>query len=162
KVHVGACKHLRKIRRGAGEARDWDVLLAILTERCRERGSKPRAGFDCLVGYVVAKREAAQRQLEQAGADFPFAFDRLLAETVAAVHKPDDSSHRCLLDLARPWLTAALAKLNHAADQNLEAYEQLHQVRIFGKRLRYAMEVFAACFAREFREHLYVAVEEMQ
>jgi CHAD domain-containing protein len=162
KVHVGTRKHLRKIRRGAGEARDWDVLLATLIERCREQGRKPRAGLDCLVGYVVAKREAAQRQLELAGADYPFAFDRLLAETVAAVHKPNDSSRRCLLDLARPLLTAALAELDHAVGENLEAYEQLHQVRICGKRLRYAMEIFAACFASQFREHFYRAVEEMQ
>jgi len=33
---------------------------------------------------------------------------------------------------------------------------------VTAQRLRYAMEVFAACFAPEFREHLYPAVEEMQ
>src|SRR5262249_42588954 len=31
-----------------------------------------------------------------------------------------------------------------------------------GKRLRYAMEVFADCFAPAFRDQLYPAVEEMQ
>src|SRR5262249_3679922 len=74
----------------------------------------------------------------------------------------DDPSRRWLWDLARPLLTAALSRLNHAAGQNLEVYEHLHQVRILGKRLRYAMEVFADCFASEFRAHLYRAVEEMQ
>src|SRR5262245_43520151 len=58
----------------------------------------------------------------------------------AGVHKPDDPSRRWLWDLARPLLTAALSRLNHAAGQNLEVYEHLHQVRILGKRLRYAME----------------------
>src|SRR5262245_29019767 len=40
--------------------------------------------------------------------------------------------------------------------------EHLHQVRILGKRLRYAMEVFADCFALAFREKLYPLVEQMQ
>ena len=35
-------------------------------------------------------------------------------------------------------------------------------MRIQGKRLRYAMEVVAACFQPAFREELYPAVEEMQ
>src|SRR5207253_2514575 len=38
----------------------------------------------------------------------------------------------------------------------------LHQVRIAGKRLRYAMEVFADCFPPAFRQTIYPAVEEMQ
>src|SRR5262249_193985 len=53
-------------------------------------------------------------------------------------------------------------ELDEAVDRNLEDYEHLHQVRILGKRLRYAMEVFADCFAAAFREQLYPAVEEMQ
>jgi CHAD domain-containing protein len=35
-------------------------------------------------------------------------------------------------------------------------------VRIAGKRLRYAMEVFAYCFGPKFRDELYPAIEEMQ
>ena len=45
---------------------------------------------------------------------------------------------------------------------NLEDYAHLHQVRIAGKRLRYAMEVFADCFSLSFRESLYPRVEDMQ
>ena len=49
-----------------------------------------------------------------------------------------------------------------AQSDNLDDYEHLHQVRILGKRLRYAMEVFADCFALAFREKLYPMVEQMQ
>ena len=35
-------------------------------------------------------------------------------------------------------------------------------MRILGKRLRYAMEMFADCFGPAFREELYPAVEQMQ
>src|SRR5262249_1709117 len=85
-----------------------------------------------------------------------------LAETVAAVHRPDDPHLVTLLDLARPLLTGLLEKLDQAASRNLDDYEHLHQVRILGKRLRYAMEVFADCFAPAFREKLYPMVEQME
>src|SRR5262249_573077 len=84
KVYRGARRHLRRIRQVAGEARDWDVFLAGLTQRARGRGTRRCPGLDCLVGYVVAKREAAQLRLEEAGKRSPFAFEPFLAETVAA------------------------------------------------------------------------------
>ncbi len=45
---------------------------------------------------------------------------------------------------------------------DLTDYTQLHQVRIAGKRLRYAMEVFADCFDPTFRDEIYPRVEQMQ
>jgi CHAD domain-containing protein len=115
------------------------------------------------MGYALAQRVAAQEHLREANARLPSSFDRLLAETVAAVHRPrSDSGPRTLIDLARPLLTRLLKELDQAAARDLENYDNLHQVRIAGKRLRYAMEVFAACFDLPFREELYPAVEEMQ
>src|SRR5262249_50059853 len=84
KVFRTARKQLRRIRRAAGEARDWDVFLLALTGR---RGRKPQPGIDFLLGYALAHRVAAQAHLREANAKFPFEFDRLLAETVAAVHR---------------------------------------------------------------------------
>jgi CHAD domain-containing protein len=110
----------------------------------------------------VAQRTVAQKLLEEAAGDDPFAFDRFLADAVAAVRAPDDPSLRNLTDLARPTLACLLRGLEEAAAGNLDDYPHLHKVRIAGKRLRYAMEVFANCFTRPFRDVLYPAVEEMQ
>jgi CHAD domain-containing protein len=162
KAYKGARKNLRHIRQVAGEARDWDVFLAGLTQGARGRGRGRWPGLDCLVGYVVAKREAAQLRLEEAGKSFPFAFERFLAETVAAVHKPADARLRTLVDLALPRLSGLIRDLDEAARLDLEDYEHLHRIRIHCKRLRYAMEVFADCFAQAFRAELYPAVEAMQ
>ena len=161
KVHRRARKQLRHLRRLAGAARDWDVFLANLTAWGLQPKSRLRPGADCLIGDALAQRATAQVQLQEAGQDYPFAFDRFLAETVAAVHRPDDPQLVTLLDLARPLLTDLLEKLEEAASRNLDDYEHLHQVRILGKRLRYAMEVFADCFETAFKEELYPAVEEM-
>jgi CHAD domain-containing protein len=163
KAHKRARKELRDLRRAAGAARDWDVFLLALLERQRKPAARQRPGLDLLCGYALSRRLQAQDQLREAGEDQPFACDRLLADTVAAVHKPqDDSAGRVLIDLARPTLGGLLAELDDAAGRDLHDYAHLHRVRIIGKRLRYAMEVFADCFETAFKEELYPAVEEMQ
>ncbi|HJT76153.1 MAG TPA: CHAD domain-containing protein, partial [Gemmataceae bacterium] len=161
KAYNRARKALRKVRRAAGAARDWDVFLLGLAE-WPARGEAQRPGLDFLAGYATGQRLAAQDHLRAVCADQPFAFDRLRAETVAAVHAPHDADGETLLDLARPLLAERLRALDEAAAQDLGDYDNLHQVRIAGKRLRYAMEVFASCFAPAFKEELYPAVEEMQ
>jgi CHAD domain-containing protein len=163
KVHNKARKRLKEIRRAAGEARDWDVFLIALSERGRQAPMAQRPGIDFLMGYAAAQRQAAQANLEGTGPDYPFVLERLLADTVGAVEAPDQASQGSTLeDLARPMLKGLLAELDEAAAQDLENYHHLHRVRIAGKRLRYAMEIFADCFVPEFREKIYPTVEAMQ
>jgi CHAD domain-containing protein len=162
KAYRKARKCLRRQRRAAGAARDWDVFLeALRAPPCKHTG-RFRPGFDFLIGYAVAQRTAAQEQLQEANEDFPFAFDRLEADTIHALHRPHAEGMETLLDLASPVLNGLLSELDDAVSKDLEDYENLHKVRIAGKRLRYAMEVFADCFAPAFRERHYAAVEEMQ
>jgi CHAD domain-containing protein len=68
----------------------------------------------------------------------------------------------CLGDLAQSTLAGHLTELIHAADQDLLAYEHLHQVRILGKQLRYSMEIFVSCYPDDFRTKIYFDVEHMQ
>lgn len=157
-----ARKYLRKLRRAAGAARDWDVFLLALEDVRLKRAPQQEPGFDFLSGCAVAQRVAAQAALREAGADFPFDFERFLAATLDAIRAPHGDRRRTLLDLARPMLTRLIRELDDSAKSDLDDYEDLHQVRIAGKRLRYAMEVFASCFAAPFKERLYPAVEAMQ
>ena len=106
---------------------------------------------------------AAQADLEAAGVEEHTSFDAFLEATTAAVRPARDLPHEAvLLGLARPLLTARLHELDWTAAGDLQDYAHLHQVRIAGKRLRYAMEVFADCFSLSFREELYPRIEEMQ
>jgi CHAD domain-containing protein len=157
-----ARKALRRIRRAAGAARDWDVFLMHLPGA---NWSSPRlqAGRDLVIGYALGRRSLAQLQLHDACPNYPFAFERLLAETLAELHKPkSDPEVRTLIDLALPMLSRLLRDLHQAASGDLSSYDHLHRVRIIGKQLRYAMEIFVSCFADEFRDRLYLAVEQMQ
>jgi CHAD domain-containing protein len=162
KTYKDARKLLGKLRRAAGNARDWDVFLDILTAWCQRQDAARRPGIDFLVGYAAGQRELAQAQLRDAAGDRPLAFDRFLAETVATVHRPHNGGAQRLVDLAHPMLSGLLHELELATVRDLNDYANLHLARIAGKRLRYAMEVFADCFAASFRETIYPEVEAMQ
>lgn len=153
-------KHLRRIRRAAGAARDWDVFRVGLTETKRRLSARERPGCDLLIGYALAQRSVAQQQLEDLGDDYPDRFERVAVEVVAGVSAKLDS--QSLLQHAQTLLAGLVQKVDDALAGDLADYAKLHQARIDGKKLRYAMEIFAACFPPAFRERLYPVVEEMQ
>jgi CHAD domain-containing protein len=155
-------KHvLRTVRRAAGAARDWDVFLLDLQQRMKERPTQERPGLQFLAGWALGQRMTAQTELEAAGSDHLDNLGRLSGEAAASAGDPDDAK-ATLLDLARPTLARLLRELDAAAAADLTDYANLHQVRIAGKRLRYAMEVFADCFGPTFRGELYPSVEQVQ
>jgi CHAD domain-containing protein len=162
KVYDASRRQLRKLRRAAGAARDWDVFLHALTQWGRDHSPRHRPGLDLLIGYATAQRELAQIQLNDAADGHPFALDRSIADTLGAIRRPSTALPRRLIDLARPMLTDLLEELDKTAATDLSDYGNLHKVRIAGKRLRYAMEVFGDCFDERFRTEAYPAIEEMQ
>lgn len=155
-----ARKTLRRLRRAAGAARDWDVFLASLAERLTRVNARERRGLDLLIGYAHGQRACAQAGLVEAAEKHGERLPELIEEFADALE--DSSDKRELRDAAVPTLTQLLLELEEAAGGDLSAYEQLHEVRILGKRFRYAMEVFASCFAADFRDKYYPAIEEMQ
>jgi CHAD domain-containing protein len=161
KVARRSRRRLRRLRRAAGGARDWDVFILALLERKR-RSRESRPGNDLLLGYAVGQRTAAQAHLEDVGQDSLDDFDDFVARLLDSVREPDGPGPRTLLDLGRPMLADLLSELNAAAQRDPSDFDNLHQARIAGKRLRYAMEVFVDCFAASFRDRFYPAVEEMQ
>jgi CHAD domain-containing protein len=162
KTRKRAAKCLKQIRRAAGAARDWDVFKETLTVRLLRARMDHRPGLDFLLGYGTGQRAAAQETLEQTGGLAQADLDELVPDTLAAVRDPDAPDIRTLQDLARPMLLRLVHELETAAGGDLKEYEHLHQVRILGKQLRYAMEVFESCFADPYRDEYYPAVEQMQ
>lgn len=153
-----ARKRLRQIRNFAGAARDWDVF----SERILE-GTDTTTGAHLLRGYILAQRAAAQRLLNREG---QFAIDQFLvfvAQVVSDLSDPaEPRAQTSLISLARPILAQLITDLESAISADLKDEEQLHRVRITGKKLRYAMEIFGDCFTSEFRTDLYPMIEEMQ
>jgi CHAD domain-containing protein len=162
KAHRKAARRLRTLRRAAGAARDWDVFLIDLRERRKLLPVKEQPGIDFLIGYAAGQRDCAQEHLLDAGTTHGPGLKDFIDNTVAAVREPHGGDVHTLGDLGRSLLLDLLKELDWAAGRHLDDYEQLHQVRILGKQLRYAMEVFADCFPAAFRETIYPRVEEMQ
>jgi CHAD domain-containing protein len=160
RLHRRTRKTLRRLRRAAGAARDWDVFLQTLTTRLARISGKNQRGLDLLLGYGHGRRVSAQANLVAAAEERG---ERLPELTLALANALDDDKHDGKLrDLAVPTLTQLLQELEEAARGDLTEYEHLHQVRILGKQLRYAMEVFESCFAPAFREQYYPAIVQMQ
>lgn len=154
---------LRRLRRAAGDARDWDVFFATVAARFMRAPQPQRPGLDFLLGYSKGQRAAAQLALRAAIENAGTELHQLQTAVDKALRQPSKNSRlNTLADLALPTLTGLLRQLDEAAAQDLQPYEHLHRVRILGKRLRYAMEVFESCYDAPFRNQYYLAVEEMQ
>jgi CHAD domain-containing protein len=162
KSYRNARARLRTIRRAAGAARDWDVFLIDLRQRTRSAKAADRPGLDFLAGYAAGQRRAAQSGLENVEADPVHTFPEFVTATLDDLHEAHEDGKTTLLELARSLLSELLINLHERATGDLKDYERLHKVRIAGKRLRYALEVFADCFGPELRDRLYPMVEEMQ
>jgi CHAD domain-containing protein len=162
KVYKAARRRLRRIRRAAGEARDWDVFLMQLLARQTEQPAADQPGLDFLIGYAVGQRRTAQGELEEVAAKNEGAFEDFQTHTVETLRSAHSDTHTILADLACPLLSGLLHDLETAAAGDLKDYALLHRVRIVGKRLRYAMEVLACCFPAPFRDTFYPMIEDMQ
>ncbi len=152
---------IRNIRRAAGKARDWDVFLARLMDDADKLPADDRATIDMLVGYALAHRLPAQEGLDESCRDYPFGFERRMAETIGAISYPC-LGKTPLATFARPLLGRLFDELNQAASRDRNDFQNLHAARIVGKRLRYTIEIFVDCFAPALRTTLYPAIAEMQ
>src|SRR5579871_1164918 len=112
KSYRKARRRLKRIRRAAGAARDWDVFLAELLEREQRADAKHRGGLDFLIGYALGQRAAAHAELEAVYHEEGPTFETFLVNTVDSVQPPDgQSASAILVDLARPMLFDRLKEL---------------------------------------------------
>lgn len=144
-------KRLKKLRRAVGEARQCDVTAAVLSHDIHAVHGPGREALGELLSSIKHRRLAALRRL-----------DRVLARlTVREIRKARDAAmdslrpvHTC--DGAQATLHAAACaairrftgEVREAGRGPLEDAVALHELRLAGKRLRYAAEVFDCCFDR--------------
>jgi CHAD domain-containing protein len=156
-------KSLRRLRRAAGDARDWDVFMQGLQESPALARKSAVGARDFLAGFAAARRLDAQCELSREagteGEKFRTSAQEL-SDSNDGWAEPDEAS--ALGNLAEMQIRSLINEFDGSATPAPTAYEDLHALRILGKRLRYSMEVFADCYAEPFREQLYPAVEEMQ
>ncbi len=153
---------LRSLRRASGAARDWDVFFEMLQQAPALRPASAKAARDFLFGLQTARRCDAQSQLAGAADDEGARLERETAKLADKSFEWNERGKQTAGELAVEQIGSLIDKFAEASTPPPSAYEDLHRLRILGKRLRYSMEVFADCFAAPFREQLYPAVVEMQ
>lgn len=159
---VGVAKQLKRLRRVANDARDYDVLA----QRLAKDRSHPEA--EQWLVKVRAQRVEAQPPIVamhkrlQHHDRFARRVEKLLRRIRSHGRKKIKAEKPCFGDWAR-------ARLRQLVEHYFEAIPVkgcdeavLHQFRIRGKRLRYAMELLAGPFLPGFRENLYPLVETLQ
>ncbi|MFM1903675.1 MAG: hypothetical protein RLZZ440_1575 [Planctomycetota bacterium] len=155
-------KRLRRIRRAAGETRDLDVLIPrLLANEPRQLAAGDARSWSQLLSRLRKRHERSRRPLRKLCSklerdDWPGRVERLLKRVLAA--ETDES----YADFARRGLPPVLERFFAQADRRLVAAEAVHQLRIEGKRLRYAIEVLGVALPRTVATAGLAALEEMQ
>ena len=153
-------KQLKRLRRAAGDARDYDVLAARLDGRAKAAGGRT---LTAAIERVRASRNEAQGPIDDVchrlrGKEFDRRAERLISRMRYIDAQPEPTFGQAAHDgLRRP-----IGRFFEAAAEDLSDIAALHRFRIAGKQLRYTMELFAGAFPPAFREKLYCEVEALQ
>jgi CHAD domain-containing protein len=155
---------LRSIAKTLGEVRDEDVALMALEELKSKAKGQAAEGIGVLVAERRKKRKVAraalQKAIEQSLVD-DFRKDYLSKLRVIAVADPKSSARPQPADEVMPFgqlgvgiIEARLKEFNAASRCLYLPFEidELHELRILAKRLRYAIELFAHCWGDEMKE----------
>lgn len=153
-------KRLRRLRRTAGAARDLDVLTDRLgRESAATQGAaSPRKRLVAMLARQRLASRAPIRQLhdELVAADWHARTERLLDAVGKRGHD------RPYGEYARRRFRPLIARFFATADRRLRAAADIHRLRIEGKKLRYAMEIFACVFPARERVRCEEALERLQ
>jgi|694.fasta_scaffold85834_2 CHAD domain-containing protein len=167
-------RQLRRIRRTAGEARDLDVLIERLGRDLSSAKPAAAAGGRSASAAEARERKRPQRLLAMLGRqrqssrrpirllhgklvdnDWPQRVDRLV-EPLSSGGKREFGKH------ARRRLAPVMRRFFRTADRRHRDAEDLHELRIEGKKLRYALEICGVVFDARQRSRCLEAIEELQ
>ena len=155
---------LRSIAKSLGEVRDEDVALLALEELKSKAKAQAAEGIGMLVKERRKRRKVARSALEKAIErsvidDFRKDYlSKLRTITVAASNRsgrqPATDEALTFGQLGVGIIDARLKEFNAASRCLYLPFEinELHELRILAKRLRYAIELFAACWGDEMKE----------
>jgi CHAD domain-containing protein len=150
---------LKSLADALGLVRDDDVAIMALEKLAGDAPPEVWAGVRQFTDERQRRRERARARLERALTEDALAglredFDDALAGAVKAAHKlGDDGGEKGTgANFRRGGREIILARLAEFQELSQSLYsplkpEPLHRLRIAAKRLRYAVELFAACWA---------------
>ncbi len=149
-------KQLKKIRRIAGETRDYDVLWEQLRQS-KEVDEDFKSTWK-------RRRRAARKRLSEAARTKKVLKDgpQLLQESAREIRAlPDRSRKLPFRNLARQHLKLTVRNWLKQSGTDLTKPDEMHQFRIEGKRLRYALENVASVLPLDHVKQLYAKLNTL-
>ncbi|HYG78868.1 MAG TPA: CHAD domain-containing protein [Pyrinomonadaceae bacterium] len=148
---------LKSLADALGLVRDEDVAIMALEKLAEEAPAEVWAGVRQFTDGRQKRRERARARLERvltedALAELREDFDDALAGAVRAGRREEDDGEKgTLISFRRAGREIILARLAEFQKLSRSLYsplksEPLHRLRIAAKRLRYAVELFTACW----------------
>ena len=157
-------RRLREIRRAAGDARDLDVLtdrLAAVDGHGDDLRSKAAAARQRLVEMLARQRNVSREPIRAVrerlvAAGWEERVEDLLARVPSGPRQPTFGAY------AQERVGPLVARFFEKADRRLRDDDDVHRLRIAGKKLRYALEIFAPVFPQRERVRCQEALERLQ
>ncbi|MFM7107905.1 MAG: CHAD domain-containing protein [Planctomycetaceae bacterium] len=157
-------RRLRELRRVAGDARDLDVLTGRLAARPpTDAGlkSKAAAARGRLVAMLARQRDVSREPIRDlhdrlAAAGWEERVEEFLARIPSGSRQPSFAAY------ARECFAPLVDRFFAKADRRLRDDDDVHRLRIAGKKLRYALEIFAPVVPQRARARCQDALERLQ
>ncbi len=162
-IRIRFSEIFRELGRMSGTVRDLDVQL-LVTEESRARLPEIlHEGLESLVTELTAKRAAAHQELVVWLAA-PQQQESLRAWEEYLEQEDVNGSGRRIDKAANKIIRRQLARLIEAglAIDSQSSNQDLHRVRIHGKKLRYALEFFRSLYAEDELEPLIASLKNLQ
>jgi len=155
---------LKEIARSLGAVRDEDVALAALEELSSKADKKIRKGIETIAEEHRRRRNQARTVLEHAIrpaaiGEFRDDFRSKLRTALkdSADEPAGEGDAKQVLTFSQVGVRVIGDRLQQLSEAGDSVYrplqtKKLHKLRILAKRLRYAVELFAACWGDEFKK----------
>lgn len=156
RIESALSRLLRQLRRAASGARDWDVFAIEVSEWAKSRPAIEKPGLDLLIGVAIGRRCDTQHELD-ASRDCRDSWDNLRGKI-----KIRSGKRTRLRQRAEIVVPQMVQTFNTVATEDLTNPEKLHQLRIAGKQLRYALELFADALGPDVHDRIMPAIESVQ
>ncbi len=155
-------KRLRTLRKAAGATRDCDSHAAILPSLLTHDTPDQNNLSKYLDGRLRSARSAAAQNALDAAR--PKRARKLKAARKALVRSitAPETGQRTLQQAAADAIAATLAATRTAANTDLNDLNNLHGLRVAGKQIRYAVEIFRACLPGQLCDSSLVHLREFQ
>ena len=152
-------KMLRRIRRAAGHARTCDVHILLLEAHRESTDAEDRPALEHAIAETSRARIEAQDELVHIARRYP---TKQIVKRSRKLVSRTRVAEVSLLDAASHELPKFVDRVRRAGEKDLTELESLHALRIRGKGLRYAIEIFSPCFDTGFRKRVYAPVKRLQ